>query len=284
MSDDKNCFRMDNAKNLHLIFDQLRPHLKMAATLITAVVLFSGCTKSLFGLIKSDGRNQTSSPQSTLIKPKIDDSPVTQDSLQKASDSIDNNTKSPEKDSNKTPEAPAPAKDPARKPLDDPPQAPSEEIVKTPKRLTGAEQGQFPEGKDQKRGDKPALPVRDTKDSDEDEMHGVETEERNPSFKKHDHSKYLTTIKNSAIDVVNKEPDSVYARMCKHNTSEEWSLSLYFVQAKNYYFRIYVWDPIENIWAETFESEKRPIAGYKKHLSFSLAGKKCISLKGSEKE
>ena len=284
MSDAKNCYRMDNSKNLHLIFSHLLHYSKLTATLITLAVLLSGCSKSIYGLIKSDTKNQTSTPQSTLIKPKLDDpSPVSDDSQQKTSDSVAKITEVQPKDSDRNPENPRSPNDSAKIVPEPLPKPPSEEIPKPPKRLTGIEQGQFPEEKDQKPGDKPPLPLKNTKDSDEDEMLGLE-EERNPSFKKHDHTKYLTTIKNRAIDVVNKEPDSVYARMCRHNTSEEWSLSLYFVQAKNYYFRIYVWDPIENIWAETFESEKRPVTGYKKHLSFSLAGKKCISLKGSDRE
>ncbi len=285
MSDAKNCFRMDNAKNLHVIFHCLLSCSKLTATLIMLVVLLSGCSNSIYGLIKPDGKNQTSTPQSTLIKPKMDDSPpVSHDSQQKSSDGVAKITEGQQEVSDRNLENLKPPNDSAKIVLEPLPKAPSEEIPKPPKRLTGTEQGKFPEGKDQKPGDKPALPLKNTKDSDEDEMLGLETEERNPSFKKHDHSRYLTTIKNSAIDMVNKEPDSVYARMCRHNTSEEWSLSLYFVQAKNYYFRIYVWDPIENNWAETFESEKRPVTGYKKHLSFSLAGKKCISLKGSDRE
>lgn len=249
-----------------------------------AFVLLSGCGKSMFGLLRSEGKSQASNPQSTLIKPKLDDAPAPPDPQPRVSDNLEKKMQLPEPVPEKKPDPPGLAKDSGNTLADEPPQAPDKETAKPPKRLTGIEQGLFPEEKDQKRGDKPALPVRDTKGSDDEEMLGTETEERSPSFKKHDHSKYLTTIKNSAIDVVNKESESVFARMCRHNTSEEWSLYLYFIQGKNYQFRIYVWDPIENLWTETFESEKRPITGYKKHLSFSSAGKKCISLKGSDRE
>ena len=284
MSDAKNCLSMGDSKNPNQIFDRLLFHFKMAATLFTAIVLLSGCGRSLLGLLKPDGKSQSSNPQSTLIKPKLDDAPALPDSQPKVLDDLEKKPEEPQPVQERNPESARPEKESGKILPDDPPQAPAKEIAKPPKRLTGTEQGQFPEEKDQKRGDKPAQPVRDTKGSEDDEMLGTETEERSPSFKKHDHSKYLTTIKNSAIDVVNKEPDSVYARMCRHNTSEEWSLYLYFTQGKNYHFRIYVWDPIENMWTETFESEKRPVTGYKKHLSFSSAGKKCISLKGSDRE
>lgn len=275
---------MGHSKNSNQIFDRLLFHFRMAAILIMAIVLLSGCGKSMFGLLRSEGKSQASNPQSTLIKPKLDDAPASPDPQPMVSDNLEKNMQQPEPVPEKKPAPPGLAKDSGNTLPDEPPQAPDKETAKPPKRLTGIEQGQFPEEKDQKRGDKPALPVRDTKGSGDEEMLGTETEERSPSFKKHDHSKYLTTIKNSAIDVVNKESESVFARMCRHNTSEEWSLYLYFIQGKNYQFRIYVWDPIENLWTETFESEKRPIAGYKKHLSFSSAGKKCISLKGSDRE
>ena len=262
------------------------------------LVIISGCTKTFSGLIKSSDRSVAQSPQSTLIKPKFDDSEKDKSTSQISSEAqtvqpVRNSSDPMKEDIKDSPKEPEPDQKAAVSKQPVPPTSASavkdnttqtEDAQKPPKRLTGAEQRDFPEEKDQKRGDKPLQPVRTKQGPDEDEMLGSEIEERNPEFRKHDHSKYVTKIKNAAIDVVNRERDSVYVRMCKHNTTDEWSLGVYFVQGKSYYFRTYVWDPIENLWTETFESEKRPYSGFKNHLSFSSAGKKCVPLKGSDKE
>jgi hypothetical protein len=101
-------------------------------------------------------------------------------------------------------------------------------------------------------------------------------------FKKHDHVKYVTMIRNKAIDTLNKEPDCDLARLCRDSFTDAWSLTLYMKSGKYYTYTVYAWDEIDGNWVESYKSEKRPLANMKKHLSFSSAGKTCQTLKGSE--
>lgn len=108
-------------------------------------------------------------------------------------------------------------------------------------------------------------------------------DEKTDSLRKHDHSKYVTTIRHKAIDMVNKETDCDVARLCRDSLTDEWSLALYFKAAASYFCVIYTWDEIEGRWEKSFTSEKRPLSGMKKHLAFSSAGKSCRALKGGDK-
>lgn len=252
--------------------------------LALVLIAISGCSKTFYGLIRSQPKDASTEPPSTLIKPKIDDN--SQSSV------LESSNKQPENPSldKKVSELPkvldaSTKSENSETPSAQKEQTPSQEQkIRPPKRLTGTEQGDFPDEKDQKPGDKPSVPLRVSNQADEDDLSGIEVEERNPKFKKHDHSEYVTKIKNAAIDVANRETDSAYVRMCKHSATDEWSLGVYYIQGKNFYFRTYAWDPIENSWTETFESEKRPSAGLKKHLSFTSAAKKCVALKGNLKD
>ncbi|MGC8908474.1 MAG: hypothetical protein ACP5M0_13675 [Desulfomonilaceae bacterium] len=101
-------------------------------------------------------------------------------------------------------------------------------------------------------------------------------------FKKHDHVKYVTMIRNKAIDALNKEPDCDLARLCRDSFTDGWSLTLYKKSGKYYTYTVYAWDEIDGNWVASYASEKRPLANMKKHLSFSSSGKTCQTLKGSE--
>lgn len=98
-------------------------------------------------------------------------------------------------------------------------------------------------------------------------------------FKKHDHVKYMQKVKNKAIDQVNKEKDVTYARLCRDTTTDEWSLWIYRSEEKAYRFVTYIWDEVDEKWAESFKSDKRPSSGLQHHLKFSTDGKDCIDLK-----
>jgi hypothetical protein len=108
---------------------------------------------------------------------------------------------------------------------------------------------------------------------------GKTPEEGDTLFKKHDHLKYTRLIHNAAIDIVNKAETSVYARVCKDSTTDDWSLVLYYWHGRTYSFVTYAWDEVDQKWVEAFVSDKRPVSRYQKHLDFSSAGKECKVLK-----
>ncbi|MBI4964938.1 MAG: hypothetical protein HY913_16815 [Desulfomonile tiedjei] len=101
------------------------------------------------------------------------------------------------------------------------------------------------------------------------------------AFKKHDHAKYISTIRGKAIDQLNREKAVTLARVCRDTTTEEWSLVIYRKRDKTYSFVSYVWDEIDGKWEEALPSGPRPISGWKHHLDFSSAGKECQVLKGT---
>lgn len=102
------------------------------------------------------------------------------------------------------------------------------------------------------------------------------------NFKKHDHAKYVSMIRNKAIDTLNKEPSCDIARLCRDSFTDNWSLILYAKSGKYYSYSVYTWDEIDGSWVASYTSEKRPVASMKKHVGFSSAGKTCQTLKGSE--
>lgn len=109
-------------------------------------------------------------------------------------------------------------------------------------------------------------------------------DEKADPFPKHDHSKYVTTVRHKAIDILNRATDCDIARLCRDSLTDEWSLILYFKTGASFYYVMHSWDEIEGKWSESFVSEKRPVSGLKKHLTFSASGKTCKVLKGSDKE
>jgi hypothetical protein len=120
----------------------------------------------------------------------------------------------------------------------------------------------------------PAAKKQETSDAS-----GKTPEESDTLFKKHDHLKYTRLIHNAAIDIVNKAETAVYARLCKDSTTDDWSLTLYYLHGRTYSFVTYAWDEVDQKWVEAFVSDKRPVSRYQKHLDFSSAGKECKVLK-----
>lgn len=113
-------------------------------------------------------------------------------------------------------------------------------------------------------------------DKEQSDLEPTET-----TFKKHDHAKYVTMIRNKAIDTLNKEAPCDVARLCRDSFTDTWSLTLYAKSGKFYVYTVYAWDEIDGNWIPSYTSEKRPVATMKKHLDFTSAGKKCQMLKGS---
>lgn len=105
-------------------------------------------------------------------------------------------------------------------------------------------------------------------------------EEAEVPGKKHDHAGYVRIIKNKAIDRVNKHRDVAQARYCRDLTTDQWSLTLYFVKKRTYRFVRYAWDAIDEKWDEAYVSAKLPVTRLKDHLRYSAQGKDCKILKG----
>ncbi len=108
---------------------------------------------------------------------------------------------------------------------------------------------------------------------------GKASEDADSPFKKHDHAEYIRLIRNKAIDMVNQDGKAAYARVCRDDTTDDWSLNIYHWHGRNYSFVTYAWDEVDQKWVESFVTDKRPVAGWKKHLDFSTAGKDCKVLK-----
>jgi hypothetical protein len=104
-----------------------------------------------------------------------------------------------------------------------------------------------------------------------------------PLFKKHNHTKYLEKIRDAATEIVEKQPESVFARLCRDSVIDEWSLSVYYFKDKDHWFQAYKWDEVDEKWQESFKSDKRPIALWKNHVKFSASGKECNILKGESR-
>lgn len=110
----------------------------------------------------------------------------------------------------------------------------------------------------------------------------IATEKVETNFKRHDHSGYVGKIKAKAIDLVNKDPEARYARLCRDTVTDQWSLSLYRVHDKFFTFTVYVWDDIDAEFVKSLTSETRPISGWKQHLAFAADAKECTVLKGRD--
>lgn len=107
-----------------------------------------------------------------------------------------------------------------------------------------------------------------------------ELEATSSAFKKHDHSKYVTDIRNKAIDQLNKEKDADLVRLCRNATTDQWSLTMYHRAERTYSFTDYAWDEVNLKWEKVLSSVKKPRSSWKQHLDFSAAGKECKILKG----
>jgi hypothetical protein len=113
---------------------------------------------------------------------------------------------------------------------------------------------------------------------------GQNSAESEPPFKKHDHSRYVTTVKHKAIDQLNKHENATSARICRNVTTDQWSLVIYHIDNRKYSFTSYVWDEIDQKWDKSFTSGKQPVARWKEHLKFTAQGKECSVLKGGHLE
>jgi hypothetical protein len=113
------------------------------------------------------------------------------------------------------------------------------------------------------------------------ELPDVDVSKIDTSFKKHDHAKYTEKITNSAKDLVHKESNCKFARLCQDTTTEQWDLSLYFFREKTYVLAAYAWDAVDEKWKEAFTADRQPISQWKNHLEFSAARRKCSILKGT---
>ena len=242
-------------------------------------LLLLGCVPSLSKTATSAEKTKSETVGSTLIKPKIVRSaenenvnaptnPRNKDN--QVASSLDTTSDSPihtkikeidEKDQNLSPKTLK--------------ESPDKDIA--PRRLLGKERGKLPAASEQMRGDDPT----DVKIAEPREDQWKEPEAKVPSFKKHDHQEYVTRIKNLAIDKVNKESDSFYARICNDSTTDDWILTIYFKHNKTFSYKSLVWDSIDGKWDSEYESDKRPMNIWKKHLAFASSGKKCTALKGS---
>lgn len=103
-----------------------------------------------------------------------------------------------------------------------------------------------------------------------------------PEFKKHDHAQYVKTIKNKAIDVLNKHPNSTQAIFCTDRVTERRSLTIYFKRQKSYSFTYYEWDDVDQEMKQIFSAEKVPISRWKEHLQYADQDKECSILKGED--
>jgi hypothetical protein len=122
-------------------------------------------------------------------------------------------------------------------------------------------------------------PEKDGKIDKENAPKSLSSETSGSGGEKHNHSSYLQKIRKSAEEFAKTLKDADFVRLCRDR--EEWSLTAYYLGAKDYRFTSYAWDEIDQTWEKSL-SDKQPIKGLKNHLHFSASGKECNILKGSE--
>lgn len=105
-------------------------------------------------------------------------------------------------------------------------------------------------------------------------------EHREVRFEKFDHAKYLKKVKNSALDILNKDSACNLARICNDSITHDWWLTLYRKADRTYSFTTYAWDPVNEKWEESYVSSKEPLSRLSHHLRSSSSGKYCEVLKG----
>ncbi|MGC8660495.1 MAG: hypothetical protein ACP5U1_15625 [Desulfomonilaceae bacterium] len=258
---------------------------KLAIIFIIAITILTGCASRLFKAEKTDDQKSKSAKTgSALIKPRLT-SKADNDSSQQSKKTETKQPQSTEK--NKTPDKSTsgsnvpdiqsagragPLRSADSKDLN------SED--RASKRLVGPERGKIPPESEQIQGDKPG----EVKIKESDDNEWMKPEGKQPSFKKHDHTKYVNRIKNLAMNILKRQEKSFYATMCCDSTTEEWSLTIYFKSQNSFRYRSFVWDPIDDKWEQMYESGNKPLSGWKKHLSYSTADKKCTQLGGSDKK
>ncbi len=252
-----------------------------AALFILMALILAGCVPALFRSAK--GPDETASvrkPGETLIKPKLVQKPRTPeqsetDTSQIAQDGPYGNKKNYGNGRTESTSLDM-SEDKNNQSLIKSNPKDSNDKEKVPRQLTGVEKGQVPPESEQIRGDKPS----DVKIKNTDNEDWLISDERKPSFKKHDHSKYVNRIKNLAINILNSQSSPFYATLCCDSTTDEWSFTIYFKQSNNFRYNSFIWDPIDDKWEQQYESESKPLTGWKKHVSFVSSGKQCSLLKG----
>lgn len=257
--------------------------LTQVALYILVAIIAGSCVPAMLKSAKTTNDNTApTKSESTLIKPRLAQQP---NNLEPGNNPKSQST---EETSRKTSEPvegrPLSAPEPENKDLiNGLPRGGSAKATsdkeKAPKRLIGAEKGKVPPESEQKKGPGPG----DVKTKDNDDEEWMKSEGKPPSFKKHDHSKYIDHIRSKAIDALNREQDCSYSMLCNDSTTDEWSLTLYFRQEKSFRYKSFVWDPIDDRWEQQYESERKPLSVWKNHMSFATSGKQCHVLKGGNR-
>jgi hypothetical protein len=248
-------------------------------TVVFLSISLLSCVPSLFRSKIPDENQQTVATGSTLIKPKLAKSSETQntgvsDKIQKSDG--ENLSPSDSKNQGFAPSRPQPDAGAGKNISPKTVEESSDKDIAS-KRLVGREKGKILPESEQISGVKPS----DVKSKTPEDNEWDKPETSAPSFKKHNHQEYVTKITNLAIDEVNKELDVSYATICNDNTTDDWILTLYFKLDKTFSYKSFVWDSIDNKWDRDYESEKKPLIMWKKHLTFASSGKKCKALKGN---
>jgi hypothetical protein len=247
---------------------------------ILAIIISTGCVPSLFSSKGAEQPKDMKKSESTLIKPRLAQQP---NSDEKVGTEINQTTKNNQSNTDNTryDEKLVPASSDRTSQKDHPTSDKQKDLLdkeKVSKRLVGAEKGKVPAESEQIKGDKPSeAKIKSSEDED-----WITSDSRTPTFKKHDHSKYVAHIKNKAIDILNRDRDSFYATLCSDSTTEQRTLTMYYKDEKSFRYKSFVWDEIDDKWEQQFESAKRQLASWKKHLSFVSSGKQCSVLKGGK--
>ncbi len=249
--------------------------------LVLSAIILAGCVPTLFRSAKTtDETTKPKKQESTLIKPRLSQQPAEPE--QSPSNNKQNEVRSDDKSTSKSHDE--------SNSLDVSTAGRNESLTnskseslnnkeKAPRRLIGVEKGKVPPESEQIKGDKPS----DVKTVAPDDADWMLSDERKPKFKKHDHSKYVKRIKTLAMEALNKEFDPFYATLCSDSTTDEWSLTIYFKKADSFRYKSLIWDPIDDKWEQQYESGNKPLAGWKKHVSFVSADKRCNQLKGGDR-
>lgn len=120
----------------------------------------------------------------------------------------------------------------------------------------------------------------DTQTSKKQPSADSDSQDLEPSFQKHDHLKYVSSIKNKAIDRLNKHQNATHAIVCKNQTTDLWSFTVYFKRDRTYSYITYAWDDIDQDWKKIFEADRVPISKWRAHMRYSNQDKECSVLKG----
>lgn len=265
---------------LHFLCHSWRRFCLWCLVLAVSCVLIPGCLPALLSR-KAAAQEAKGAKKSELIKPTVADDSQSRDAEDKSNPGSDGAGEPSD------PVSRVSTTDSKEKEFTD--SDPSAELSKLKKiaaddkkRSDGAKPAANPDKKD---ADDSASERASRKEPQK--PHGTETKSETDkgvpdfSFRKHDHSKYVTLIRNKAIDRVNKEKNSDLARLCRDRTTDQWSLTIYRRADKSYSFIYLVWDEIDEKWEESYSADRRPISGWKQHLDFSASGKECKVLKGN---